>query len=447
MPFHETGHDAITVHVRFAVLACTLAASPAWAGDTPRPIVAFRVEGDTKLTEETLWLLMRVERGTPVTAAQISELEKNVFSSELFKSVKIRFEDAADGVIVIATLVDKHSWIVMPTAYLLSSNWAVGAGFAENNLFGENKKLLLYAQLGELNNYFVGAYVIPSFRGSRLSLQFDTFLQSRQENEFAIPSDDPASTELARQSNHLFLNAGVAAGWIHRWWLRSQFRVRAAYVRYDDSIDPNTGAALPNPSPDGWDVTWQASLKADARTFDRGISAGPYAELASEVWIPGLSSYTYAGLRARAFYAHRLFARHELQVRLYGNLGWRLPFHDEWTLGAASDLRGYANEQFRGDVRALARAEYSVEVGRYRWFTFRALGFVDSGWIGFRFEDTTQRHFLPGQSNASFFRNDVGGGFRVYVNNIVLPLVGIDVGYGLESRTPNVYLQLGLTDL
>ena len=157
-------------------VACLTAAAPALAQDAPRPIAGFRVEGDSKLTEETLWLLLRVERGQLVTEAQIPELEKALFSSELFKTVKVRYEPAPDGtsVIVVATVDDKHSWIVMPTVYLLSSNWAVGAGFAENNLFGENKKLLLYAQLGELNSYFVGAYVIPSYKGSRLSLQFDT---------------------------------------------------------------------------------------------------------------------------------------------------------------------------------------------------------------------------------------------------------------------------------
>ena len=441
--------------VRLYLACCVLLASAlAHAGETSHPIAGFRVVGASKVTDETLGYLLRVEIGDDVTADTIPALERALVSSELFKSASVRLEPAPptesmpDGVTVVATVVDKHSWIVMPTAYLLSSNWAIGAGFAENNLFGENKKLLLYAQLGEINSFFIGAYVVPSFRGTKLSLRFDTYWQSKIYEEYANPVGDPASRALARTSDHVFINTGVAAGWNHRWWLKSEARVRGAYVRYDDPhVSGDPMMTLAQPSPDGWDITVQGKLTADARENDHGVTDGPYAQVTAELPVPGLSDYLYGSISARAYYAKRLFGAHEIELRTYGNLGYHLPFHDEWTLGAASDLRGYPTEQFRGDVRALARLEYSVPIARWNIFSFRALGFFDSGVIGFHFTDPDQRSYLPDQVGRTFFRNDVGGGVRIYVSDIVLPLLGLDVGYGLESHSPTLYFQVGLTDL
>lgn len=434
--------------VRLFLVVCMLVSSAAAApGPDLRPIVGFRVEGDSKVVPETLGYLMRVEIGDVVTTSDIPELERALVSSDLFKTVLVRYEDAPGGVVVVGVLRDKHSWIVMPTAYLLSSNWAVGLGYAENNLFGENKKLLLYVQAGEINSFFIGAYVIPSLRGSRMSLRFDTYLQRRIYNEYANPPGDERSTELARNSDHLFLNAGAAAGWNHRWWLRSEGRIRGAYIRYSDAEVPDDPARpIATPSKDGRDVTVQGKLTLDRRNHNRGVSEGPYAQLTVELPVPALSTYLYAGVSARAFFARRMFGEAQIELRTYANLGYHLPFHDEWTLGGAGDLRGYKADQFRGDVRALARLEYSVPIARISVVSFRALGFFDSGVIGFHFTDPSVRNYLPDQVGRNIFRNDVGAGIRVYVSNIVLPLLGLDVGYGLESHSPTLYFQVGLTD-
>ena len=418
------------------------------SAETPTPIVGFRVEGDSKVTDETLEYLSRMEVGDLVTEAQRSELERALVSSELFKSVAVRYEPAPGGVVVVATLDDKHSWIVMPTLYVLSSTWAVGAGFAENNLFGENKKLLLYAQLGSINSFFVAAYVVPSFRGTKLTMRLDTYLQRKQYEEYANPTDDPQSTALARVSTHGFLNVGAALGWNFRWWLNSEARVRGARVTYRDAHVPDDRTmSLAVPSPNGLDLTAQLRTTVDRRHHHYGVTDGHYAQLSLELPMLGLTTYDYAAVSARVWLSWALWYEHEFELRTYGNVGYHLPFHDEFTLGAATDLRGYLSEQFRGDTRVLARAEYSIPIARWRSFSFRALGFADSGYIGFHFTDPTQRDYLPGHVGTGWFRNDVGGGLRIYFRNIVLPLLGLDVGYGIENRSPTLYFQVGLTDL
>lgn len=412
-----------------------------------KPIVEFVVIGDTKVTHETLPFLSRRRLGMIVSRADIPALEGAVFSSELFESVEIRLVERDGGYAMIAELVDKHSWIVMPTLYVLSSAKSVGFGFAENNLLGNNRKFLVYGQLGTIDSFFVGAYVIPAFRGTRLSLRFDTFLQRARFNEFANPTGDPASTELARRSTYLFLNGGAAAGWNFRWWLNSDVRFRGAYVAYRDAARPDDPSmSLPLPSPDGLDITVQTRTTIDARTRIWGVADGPFAQLRFEYAIPGVSDYQYGSVYLRASYAWKFLTSHNLEVRTVSSVGYHLPFHDEWRLGAASDLRGYQSDQFRGDTRIFSRLEYSAPIARAGKLSFRAVGFYDAGYIGFHFADPATRDYLPGQVDDGVFRSDVGGGLRVYVRNIVLPLLGFDVGYGLESRSPAFYFQIGLTD-
>src|SRR5207302_3292514 len=135
-----------------------------------------------------------------------------------------------------------------------------------------------------------------------------------------------------------------------------------------------------------------------------------------EVSVPLLDSYQYQLLLTRAYYSWRLFGEHQLELRTQLNIGHHLPFHEELSNGGESDLRGYDLDQFRGDLQASGRFEYSVPITKYKFLAFRALGFYDSGWIGFHgFGRNDKRDYLPTEAvGTSWWRNDVGVGFRVY---------------------------------
>ena len=142
-----------------------------------------------------------------------------------------------------------------------------------------------------------------------------------------------------------------------------------------------------------------------------------------------------------AFFALGLYARERREVRvgLATLLGF-LPY-------ISFTINPISFETYRGDTRGLYRIEYSVPITKWRFFAFRALGFWDTGYMAFRNPRETDRVYLPNQrEGVSYWRNDVGAGIRVYVKAIVLPLLGLDVGYGIEAKSPEVYFQLGLTD-
>jgi outer membrane protein assembly factor BamA len=433
--------------IRVAVVVVCALAAPARADDQPRPIVGFKVKGKSKVKDETLPYLAHVRAGDEVTAADIPRLQAALISSELFETALVTLEDAPGGVTVVATVEDKLSWIAAPTLYVLPGNTAFGVGFVENDLGGRDQKLLLYGQLGTQTSLLFATFLDPSYHGSKLTYRADVYIEHRHIDEYANPPDDPTSQAIQRSTTQTFLDAGLLVGWNFRWWLVGDVRLRGAYVYFRDPINPSA-SNIPEPSPekDGWDVTAQFRLTLDHRFHYFGVTWGPYLQLQVEPSVPGLDSYGYAFGQIRAYYSWKLFCEHELELRTVQAVGYHLPFHEELGLGGASDLRGYPTDQFRGDVNSFYRAEYSFPLFKWWIFAFRGLGFWDGGFSGFYFRRPTDRDYLATQLGPGVWRDDVGAGFRVYVKAVVLPLLGFDLAYGIEARSPQVVFELGLTD-
>jgi outer membrane protein assembly factor BamA len=146
-----------TVEVRFvlAVFLVALAAAPSLA-DEIKEIV---VEENTKTTDETVALIADVEVGDDWDPAMVDSIKRELEGSGLFKSVEVFSEPMAGGVRLHLLVKDKHSWVIAPAFYNQPTNVGGGVGFGENNLFGENKKLLLYGQVATGDTFFIGAYV------------------------------------------------------------------------------------------------------------------------------------------------------------------------------------------------------------------------------------------------------------------------------------------------
>jgi outer membrane protein insertion porin family len=414
----------------------------------PQKVIGFRVVGHSKLKRRTASYLSHIAVGDEVSLDDKAEIEAALMSSELFESARVEFEDVRGGVVIVCFLEDKLSWIAAPTAYLLPSHWAVGVGYAESDLDGYNQKMLLYAQLGNRTSLVLATYLDPSIRGTKWQARFDVYALHNIVDEYLNPPSDKTSFAVTRESTETFLDAGALLGYAFRWWMVADVRTRAAYVYYRHSHTTDTHIPVPAPEIDGWDWAIQERLTIDPRGHRFGVTWGPYLQVINEQAIPGASTYQYQDVNVRAYYSWRLFGEHELELRTTENLGRHMPFNQEPALGGVSDLRGYDLDQFRGDTRAMFRVEYSVPVTKWRKFFLRAIGFFDSGYIGFHFPDPSgMRDYLPSEAKGdSWIRTDVGGGIRIYISSIVLPLLGFDIAYGLEAHKPEYYFELGLTD-
>ena len=430
-----------------ALIATARADSLAVALDPPRKIMGFEVRGKTKLKLRLLPYLSHLEEGDYVRERDIAKIERALISSDLFYTADVVFEDAPGGVVVVATLKDRHSWLVAPTFYLQSGQRSLGVGYVDSNFRGLNQKTVLYGQIGERDNLLFGTFLDDNVKGTDVILRADVYAYSRFVDEYVNPEGDETSTEIARTARHNYVGGGVVLGWNCEWWCKIHLRLRGAYVYFKESQAPD-GTPLPNPSTDGWDVTQQVFFNFDLRQQAFGVRWGPYLQVTGETTIPGLDDYDYSDALLRAYYSWLVFGSHQLELRTNLQIGRNLPAHEELVTGGVLDIRGYGLDQFRGDVRATFRAEYSFPLLKVSALRFRGIAFYDNAYNGFHFPRTDgKRDYLPTQAKgSSWFRNDVGAGLRMYVGWVVVPVLGLDIARGLEGKGTQLVFEVGFTD-
>lgn len=421
------------------------------------------VEENSKTDSDTVILISKLSVGDSFSADMADTVKSDLISSGLFKDVIVYWTNVDGGVQIHLVVKDKHSWVIAPAFYNQPTNVGGGIGFGENNLFGKNQKMLLYGQIATGDSFFIGAWVIPSLGGTRFYSQLDTYLKSARNIEYAAPTGylDGAVPRAVRESRMNYLNGGVKLGIELFRGFKIDTRLRAAKVSYKNvklaegatlaDVDPMLadGAAVPAPGGEGWDVTneWTASI--DRRANYYGIQTGYRLGASFERALSGASDFEYTLFGLSFYRAKQILERHNLVVRSSLNVGRNVPFQQEYVLGGTT-MRGYVNNQLRGDFKLLANVEYSVPLLSIKGFSVRGLAFFDSGYTTFlrTREEEARRHYLPGSAarGADPFKNSVGIGTRLYLRQIVLPLLGLDFGYGLEARDYQIYLAIGLTD-
>lgn len=425
-------------------------------------IASIVVEDNRKTTADTVELIAKIEVGDDWTPDMAEEVKRNLVSSGLFKDVEVYWEPVKGGVRVHILAKDKHSWVIAPALYNQPTNKGGGLGFGENNLFGLNQKLLLYGQIATGDSFFIGAWLIPSIAGTRFSAQFDTFLKSSRNIEYAAPTKYLASPDPVRESRIHYLNGGFKLGIELFRGFRIEGRLRGAKVSYTErsikyvgppgdrmaELGIPDGAPVDKPGAEGWDISneWTASIDRRANWY--GISSGYKYALTLEQAMPSLGSDFHYYLGSLSLYrAWQVLARHNLVMKGGLNYGHHLPFQQEFKTGGTS-MRGWLNDQFRGDLKASANLEYSVPLVTVYGLSIRGLAFFDSAYTTFLTTSNPERNYLPNSQVRGLdgFKNSVGVGTRFYLRQIVLPLLGLDFGYGLEANDFQVYLAIGLTD-
>ncbi len=439
-------------------------ASPALAETITEIVVA----ENTKTTDETVMVIADLEKGDAWDETVRAETLIALQSSGLFKKVELFSEGHPKGGVRVTILAtDKHSWVIAPAFYNQPTNKGFGVGFGENNLFGENKKLFLYGQIATGDSFLIAAYIDPSIAGSQFHWAFDVFLQNQRVIEYAVPQKFLESPKALRQTKLRYLNAGAKIGATLFRSLSLDARLRGAYVFYgrptvrsgaspgEITEGATSKADILPPGESGRDISGELVLKYDNRARWQGIVTGDKVEFAYERGLPKLGSeFKYWKFNTSYIRARRFFERHNLVVSGGLSLGKNLPFQQEFLAGGTR-LRGYKGGQFRGDLVTGINAEYSVHMFSMPFPLLERLAvrghvFADSRYATFLNAETSSRNYLPNTGTKyglAPFKNSVGIGTRFFAHSIVLPLLGLDVGYGLESGAVEVYFAIGLTDV
>jgi outer membrane protein insertion porin family len=408
------------------------------------------VQGTEKTRPETVQAYSRLDEGDSITAEELTRVERRLVATGLFQDVKVTPEPLGDGrVRVVLQVQDKASWVVAPTFSVSNSNIGGGVLYAEANLWGRSKKFATAAQVSTAES---GLFGFPPLR-----LSFEGQLRSDRVEEYR-PDPSQEVPEVVRRTR---LNSASAASELSVM-IAERVRVAAKYrLMLIDALPPGMDTPVTEPAFEPGSIQRDASLRLlvgiDTRQNLHAIMEGLNLEGSLELSNPGVWSH-FRYKRFGLLYRHGLRIFEEQNLVLRGELvaGVDLPFHQELVAGASS-LRGFLYRQFRGDTRALFTAEYHFPLFTVRSLAFRGVAFSDMGMLMWRsIPEDRQLRDVNGRVVRGYLPNahdGIGGvtvaqglglGLRLFLRSVVLPLVGVDVAYGVNSGELRFYLVAGV---
>ncbi len=417
------------------------------------------VHGTEKTLPETVQAYSRLDAGDTITFEELDRVERRLVATGLFQEVKVTPQHLGDGrVRVVLEVKDKASWVVAPTFSLSNSNIGGGVLYAEANLWGRSKKFATAAQVSTAESGLFVGYLDPNLFGfPPLRLSLEGQLRSDRVEEYE-PDPSQEAPEVVRRTR---LNSASAASELSVMFAE-RVRVAAKYrLMFIDALPPGMDTLVTEPAFEPGSIQRDASLRlmvgVDTRQNLHAIMEGLNIEGSLELSNPDVGSH-FRYKRFGLLYRHglRIFEEQNLVLRGEVVAGVDLPFHQELVAGASS-LRGFLYRQFRGDTRALFTAEYHFPLFTVRSLAFRGVAFSDMGMMMWRsIPEDRQLRDVNGRVVRGYLPNahdGIGGvtvaqglglGLRLFLRSVVLPLVGVDVAYGVNSGEFRFYLVAGV---
>lgn len=418
------------------------------------------VVGTEKTQPDTVQDYSRLDPGDSFTPEDLTKVERRLLATGLFQEVHVSTQPAGDGrVKVVLQVKDKASWVVAPTFSVSNSNIGGGVLYAESNLWGRSKKFAAAVQVSTAESGLFVGFLDPNLFGLpplRLSLEGQVRSDRVEEYQPGASYKEPVVQRRTR------INSASAASELSVM-IAERVRVGAKYrLMFVDAQEPSQDAPVTEPAFEPGPVQRDASLRLmlgiDTRQNLHAIMEGLNLEGSLELSNPGVGSQ-FRYKRFGLLYRHglRFFEEHNLVLRGEVSLGVDLPFHQEFVAGAAS-LRGFIYRQFRGDTRASFTAEYHFPLFTVSSLSFRGVAFSDIGMLTWRkIPEDRQLRDVTGRVVRGYLEDahdGVGGatvaqglglGLRLFLRSVVLPLVGVDVAYGVNSGEIRFYLVAGVT--
>ena len=431
----------------------------ALAGFDSHTLESIDVRGNTRTRSETVVAYSRLHVGKALPAGELERVERRLVATGLFKDVRVLPTPAGVGrVRLVLEVHDKASWVVAPTFAIAKGNIGGGVLYAENNLWGRSKKFAAAAQYTTADSGLFVGYMDPNLFGwPALRFSAEGQLRSDRVEEYALGSDTQDDPQVQRRTR---INSIGAAGELTVEWferVRTAAKYRVTLLDPKEPSGPLADAQAFEAGPARRDSTLRLMVGIDTRQNLHAVMEGLNLEGSYELSDPSVGSqfrYRRYGLLYRQ--GVRVFDDSNFVVRGEAAMGNDLPFHAELTLGGANQ-RGFLHRQFRGDTRASFTAEFHFPLFTVSSVSVRGVGFSDSGVALWRelpadglLRDETgrvMRGYLPGAQSGldgATFTQGVGGGLRLYLRSIVLPLLGVDAAYGLNSGEFRFYIVAGV---
>lgn len=368
---------------------------------------SLEIEGLKRTKEHVVRDLIGLEAGDAVSDESIAELTIRLQKSDIFANVAVRKrEGTSPGFIDLVVTIDEK-WTLIPIPFFSTdgSDFSGGLFLLESNLFGMNKFLMTAAFGGTdgLNGLVI--YSDPSVAGSRWSAStVGSFGRSEERSELA-------NGTLIRSYTTDYQQISLGLGYAISPVLELSGRI--AYRMWQ--VDQYTSSFDPDPLDDGFYVEPRLTLSYDDTVPVGALLMGLTAEAS------GRYVSLDHGLEASgsAEWALPVLSSHRLRVLVNAGYGKMHPVAQR-QISAQDGFRTLPYQAADADSWASTSVLYDLPVLTMNWGTVVLSHFWEAGIFD---SDASKPQLFYG----------FGGGLRVYLRQVAIPAMGVDIAYNIAD--------------
>jgi len=395
-------------------------------------IEEIKITGNTSTRDAEILRITGLRLGQQIMPEVLDRAKNDLLSASIFESAAVTATkgSTSENVKIAIEVKEKLTWFIVPNLSYSSSGFGGGAAYGESNLFGMAKKILAAGYASSKNRTAILGYRDPSIAGSSAILAVDGIFRW----DTMIEYDDGNESRRVRVIEYgVTLLPGVQ--WSQHF--STSIGVFLRKVKQNQLGTPTSSRILdPYSLNDGNDISAIAQFNYQDSTSIDGLFKGFEMGLESQISDNRFfSDFEYFRQIIRLKYG-LVFLNDKLSYinQVSGQFGRTLPYYRELMVGG-DNLRGYKSREFRGDTRYSLNQELMVPLYSFK----RAITRVAFFW------DSSAMYFKDRKFNRDVWRNGVGVGGRLYFKGIAVPLIGYDLGYGLEQKTLEHYINVGVS--
>ncbi|MFO7850224.1 MAG: BamA/TamA family outer membrane protein [Spirochaetia bacterium] len=413
--------DISFLHFLLAFLLTSIGSLPATEADPEhfygRRIEGIEVRGNERSLDSTVLRISELEVGDIVREENVSGALLKLEKSDLFSEVAIHVEpesSEADSVCLVIYAEDK--WTFIPVPFFMSDGESSMGGLVvvESNLFGTGKQIVTGGMAGSDGLFGFAAFVDPSFLQSSWRLN-SSFNGGRRVNEIHTPDNKKA---LSFTDN----TVGASLGFTYRFTdtLSAGFKTTMEQHEISDIQSPSDSMEEKSLREGIGESVLEISLLFN---YDGTV---PYGSLQQGFMFLSEASYVYEYhspvVDGRLIFNIPSFADGRVRLLALGGYGER-PLVSEKPISGQDGFRTLPFGKVSADDYWSLAAAYEWPVYTQSWGSLVFTTIFEHGW--YRSSEV-----------GDFFFSGPGAGFRIYLQRIAIPALGLNVAYNLrEERT------------
>ena len=368
-----------------------------------------KLVGNEKTKDHVVLRELRFRKGHPFNKFLASRSMERLYNLGFFEDINMKLlpgEGSSHSVIVEIDMIEQKTGIVTVGAGYSNSDGIVGmVEVGDSNFRGTGDKVNVHWEFGGSGrgkNYQF-SYTRPWINDKGDSLGFSLYNRIYQYDDFDATGNTVAEYQKRKK------------GW-NLTWGRVSDEYRTNYLNFESTkealnSEPQAG---PGAVPDKW-TSWKTKIKenigkTNSMTFthvydsrDNYFNATKGKRLSCSLQWGGHGlggNFDFYKFTAEGRFYKQLGNGHVLALRLMGGyISGHISYSDLFSLGGANNLRGYEDDQFKGDKMYAATLEYRLPIAKkVQGVLFTDVGStwgIDRGQIPW-YKDDRSIHFSAG---------------------------------------------------